>query len=168
VTEINVRHSKRCDADLLRTIYTGKQAVAGTLQLPHVPESVWEDRLAKPLPGVHSLVAELADTVSGHIVLHVNQNPRRGHTGVIGMAVLEGFERKGVGSALLSSALDLADNWLNLSRVELTVYTDNTAAINMYKKFAFLVEGEAEKFAFRDGEFVNALYMARVKSVATQ
>ena len=72
MTEIKVRHSKRCDAESLRVIYTGKQAVAGTLQLPHVPESVWEDRLAKPLPGVHSLVAELGDAVAGHIVLHVN------------------------------------------------------------------------------------------------
>jgi len=168
VTEIKVRHSKRCDAESLRAIYSGKQAVAGTLQLPHVSEAVWEDRLAKPLPGAHSLVAELSNNVAGHIGLHVNQNPRRRHTGNIGMAVREGYERKGVGSALLESALDLADNWLNLSRIELTVYTDKAAAINMYKKFAFVVEGEAVNFAFRDGEFVNALYMARVKKVAPQ
>jgi hypothetical protein len=29
----------------------------------------------------------------------------------------------------MGKALDLADNWLNLSRVELTVYTDNAAGV---------------------------------------
>jgi len=43
---------------------------------------------------------------------------------------------------LLKEALDMADNWLNLVRLELEVYTDNLGAISLYKKFEFEVEGE--------------------------
>jgi len=32
-----------------------------------------------------------------------------------------------VGTALMGAALDLADNWLNLGRIELRVYVDNAA-----------------------------------------
>ncbi len=41
----------------------------------------------------------------------------------------------------MAAALDLADNWLNLSRVGLTVYVDNSAAVTLYKRFGFEIEG---------------------------
>ena len=36
--------------------------------------------------------------------------------------------------------IDLAENWLGLTRIELTVYADNASAIALYKKFNFEVE----------------------------
>ncbi len=53
----------------------------------------------------------------------------------------------GVGRALLKTVIDLADNWLNLKRIELTVYVDNERAINLYKKFGFEIEGESKAYA---------------------
>lgn len=73
------------------------------------------------------------------------------------------WQGKGVGSALMQAMIDLADKWLNLTRLELTVYTDNEAGIALYKKFGFEIEGTHRKFAFRDGEFVDAYAMARVR-----
>jgi putative acetyltransferase len=43
------------------------------------------------------------------------------------MAVRDDWQSRGVGTALMEAALDLADNWLNLTRIELSVYTDNAA-----------------------------------------
>jgi putative acetyltransferase len=43
------------------------------------------------------------------------------------MAVRDDWQGKGVGTALMEAALDLADNWLNLTRIELRVYVDNAA-----------------------------------------
>jgi putative acetyltransferase len=63
----------------------------------------------------------------------------------------------------MRAVIDLADRWLNLSRIELTVFTDNEPAIALYRKFEFEIEGTHRKFAFRDGEFVDAHVMARVK-----
>ena len=55
------------------------------------------------------------------------------------------------------------EKWLNLARIELTVFTDNEAAIALYRKFGFEIEGTLRKYAFRDGEFVDAYAMARIK-----
>jgi len=54
---------------------------------------------------------------------------------------------QGVGKKLLSAVLDLADN---------------EAAISLYKKHGFTIEGEAQDYAFRNGKFVNAYYMSRL------
>jgi len=68
-----------------------------------------------------------------------------------------------VGSALVAAVVDLADNWLNIKRIELEVYTDNEAAIHLYEKFDFAIEGTKRKYAFREGEYVDTHVMARVR-----
>ncbi|MFQ5578177.1 MAG: GNAT family N-acetyltransferase [Anaerolineae bacterium] len=71
--------------------------------------------------------------VVGLIGLHCQQG-RRAHAGRIGMMVHDDYQNRGAGAALLAAVIDLADNWLNLGRLELTVYTDNAPAIHLYKK----------------------------------
>ena len=68
----------------------------------------------------------------------------------------------------MQAAVDLADNWLNLSRLELEVYTDNEPAIRLYRKFGFAVEGTLVRFAFRDGRYVDAFAMARLRADSTE
>ena len=62
-----------------------------------------------------------------------------------------------------AAAVDLADNWLNYTRLELTVYTDNAAALALYRKFGFEIEGTLKAYAFRDGRFIDAYTMARLR-----
>jgi putative acetyltransferase len=85
------------------------------------------------------------------------------HVGSIGMAVRDDWQSKGVGTALMEAALDLADNWLNLTRVELRVYLDNSAAVALYERFGFEIEGTHRRLAFRNGEYVDAYSMARMR-----
>jgi RimJ/RimL family protein N-acetyltransferase len=76
--------------------------------------------------------------IVGNASLHTNPKiPRRAHTGSLGMAVPAAWQRKGVGSALLGAIVELADHWLGLARLELTVYVDNEAALALYRKFDF-------------------------------
>jgi L-phenylalanine/L-methionine N-acetyltransferase len=79
------------------------------------------------------------------------------------MGVAREWQGKGVGSKLLAAALDIADNWMNLRRVELTVYADNEAAIGLYRKFGFETEGLLRDYGFRDGQWVDVLSMARLR-----
>ncbi len=79
------------------------------------------------------------------------------------MAVHDKCQGQGIGTALMEAAIELADKWLNLVRLELTVYTDNEPAIKLYQKFGFKIEGTLERYAFREGNYVNAYSMARIK-----
>jgi putative acetyltransferase len=78
------------------------------------------------------------------------------------MAVRDDRQRRGVGTALMRAGIELADGWLNYQRLELTVYTDNLAALQLYRKFDFAIEGTCRAYAFRDGCFVDAYAMARL------
>ena len=163
---IIVRAAEPGDFEALREIMSRPQAQANTLQLPLPSAETWKKRLAEWQPGDRLLVAELDGRVVGNLGLHNHQqaqNPRRRHIGYLGMAVHDAWHGRGVGSALMTAAIDLADNWMQLKRLELTVFTDNVAALALYKKFGFEIEGTLRMYAFRNGEYVDAHTMARLK-----
>jgi L-phenylalanine/L-methionine N-acetyltransferase len=71
------------------------------------------------------------------------------------MAVHDDYQNRGIGTALMAAAIDLADNWLNLKRLELQVFTDNAPAIHLYEKFGFIIEGTHKADTFREGKYVE-------------
>jgi L-phenylalanine/L-methionine N-acetyltransferase len=125
---------------------------------------MWKKRIEAMGEDKYALVA----CIEGEIVAMGGldlfpKSPRRRHAGHIGLAVHDKWQSKGVGTALMKALIDAADNWLSLSRLELTVFSDNEPALKLYKKLGFVVEGTHRKFAFRDGEYVDAHAMARVR-----
>lgn len=103
------------------------------------------------------------ETVAGCIGLTVAAGPRKRHSGTLGIMVHHHFQGMGVGQKLMETVLDLADNWLMLIRVELSVFVDNERAIALYREHGFEVEGTLRKAAVRNGEFVDEFVMARVR-----
>ncbi|MBA2535443.1 MAG: GNAT family N-acetyltransferase [Rubrobacter sp.] len=161
--DMTVRRTEPDDYVALHRIFSGPRAVAGTLQMPFQSAELWRKRLSEPPEGLYSLVACVEEEVVGSLSLENSPTRwRMRHVGSIGMAVRDDWQGKGVGTALMEAALDLADNWLNLTRIELRVYVDNAAAIALYEKFGFEVEGTHRRLAFRDGEYVDSYSMARV------
>jgi L-phenylalanine/L-methionine N-acetyltransferase len=160
---IKIRAAELGDYEAVRDTMAQPRAQAMTLQLPLPSLEMWKKRLAEAPDGDHALVAELDGKVVGNLGLHIEKRVRRRHTAAFGMAVHDDFQRRGVGSALMEAALNLADNWLNITRLELEVYTDNEPAIALYQKHGFEIEGTLKKHAFRDGKFVDSYYMARLK-----
>ena len=162
---ITIRRTEPSDYEAVQHIFTGPQAVWGTLQLPFPSAEQWRKRLAEPPEGLFSLVACVDNNeVVGQLDLHTFPNrPRRRHVGQIGMAVRDDWQGKGVGTTLMQAAVDLADKWLNLRRLELEVYIDNGPAIRLYEKFGFTIEGTLVDYAFRDGHYVDTYMMARLR-----
>ena len=168
VEGLHIRRAEIDDLPAVLEIYRGPKAYAGTLQLPYPSREEWRQRLAESGNGVYSLVAVAGDLVVGTLSLHTFPNrPRRRHAATIGMGVHDDWQGKGVGSALMSACVDLADNWLNLTRLELEVYTDNEPAIRLYERFGFEREGTLRQYAFRDGQFVDSYVMSRLRPPAT-
>jgi putative acetyltransferase len=159
-----IRRAEPDDYKSIFQIYAGLQAVWGTLQLPFPSAELWRKRLAEPPEGMFNLVACAEDEIVGQLGLHTfPSRPRRHHVGEFGTAVRDDWQGKGAGTALMQAMIELADKWLNLTRLELEVYTDNEPAIRLYKKFDFVVEGTHINFAYRDGHYVDAHFMARLK-----
>lgn len=161
--DIKIRHSEKSDIAGIKEIYAQPSCYAGTLQLPYPSLDKWHQKLEKFPGNFHSLVAVVDGNIVGQIGMQVFTRPRRKHAANLGMGVSESYQGKGVGSKLLQSVLDLADNWLAVTRIELEVYTDNESAIQLYKKHGFVTEGRAKNYAFRNGEYVDVFLMAKVK-----
>ena len=160
---IVVRRAEPGDAEAMQQTFLGPRAIAGTLQLPYPSVEMWRRRLTEVAADDCLLVATIDAEVVGNLGLHAaSKSPRRRHVGNIGMAVRDDRQGRGVGTALVRAALELADGWLNYQRLELWVYSDNLAALHLYRKFGFVVEGSCRAYAFRDGQYVDASAMARL------
>jgi L-phenylalanine/L-methionine N-acetyltransferase len=160
---IVIRRSEPDDYRAIHQIFAQPRAIWGTLQIPFPSAETWKKRLAEQPENLLVLVACVDGRVVGNVGLFVQDRPRRRHAAELGMAVHDEWQGRGVGSALIEAAIELADRWLNLARIELTVYTDNAHAIQLYEKFGFTIEGTLRRFAFRDGYFVDAHAMARLR-----
>jgi putative acetyltransferase len=162
---IVVRRTQPDDAPAFAATLAGSRAVWGTMQVPFPSVSEWRRKLESNRDDVISLVAcvgEADGEVVGNLALLPEQLPRRRHVASLAMAVRDDWQGRGVGTTLLVAAVDLADNWLQVIRVELDVYPDNEPAVRLYTAFGFEVEGRARGAAFRDGAYVDVLHMARI------
>ena len=163
--DVQIRRAEPDDHPAVYEIFNCAKVFAGTLQLPYPSREQWRERLAKRGDGTHWLLAVVSGQVVGMLGLHTfPEKPRRRHVGTIGMGVHDDWQGRGIGTALLRAALELADNWLNLSRLELEVYTDNEPAIRLYERCGFEREGTLRQHAFRDGRYVDSYAMARLRS----
>ncbi len=161
-----IRHAEPPDYEGMRDVMSQPRALAGTLQLPFPSLEMWKKRLADQKDTDKVLVAVIDGRIVGNLGLHAAAAQlRRRHAYGLGMAVHDDFTRRGVGTALMASAIDLADNWMQIQRLELTVYVDNAPAIALYRKFGFEIEGTHKRFAFRDGAFTDSHTMARIHSL---
>lgn len=152
------------DFEALRDIYAQPLACGWTLQMPFPAAALWRDRLTHIDPNRRLLVACLDGHPVGNIGLMLEANPRRRHAASLGMGVHDAYAGRGVGRALMEAALDLADNWLGVRRLELTVFADNARAVGLYRTCGFEVEGRMRRFAMRDGTLADALAMARLRA----
>jgi putative acetyltransferase len=160
---VTVRAFQMDDWRDVAELWRQPEVIWGTLQLPYQSLDDIRRRLENPPERLHRLVAV---TEEGHVVGMLGLEVGRGraaHSAHLGMMVHPDFHNRGIGSALMAAALNLANNWLNLTRVDLQVYTDNPAAIHLYEKFGFEIEGTLRRFAYRDGQYVDSYAMARLR-----
>lgn len=160
--DILIRALEPGDIPDLTEAWNQPNAYAGTLQLPYTSVDARQKRTANTPTTLIRLVAVIDGKVIGCIGLERFEN-RRSHAGQFGLAVHDAYAGRGAGTALLAAVIDLADNWLNLKRLELSVYADNTRAIALYERFGFEREGLRRAYAWRNGAHVDSVAMARLR-----
>jgi putative acetyltransferase len=160
---LEIRRAEADDCNAIYEMFRSPKVYEGTLQVPYPSREQWRRRISET-DGRYHLVAVSGEHVIGMVSVHTfPDRPRRRHVGGIGISVTEAWQGKGVGKALMQAAIDLADKWLNLTRLELEVYADNEAAIRLYERFGFEREGVMRQHAFRDGRYCDSIMMARLR-----
>lgn len=102
----------------------------------------------------------LADgNVVGWSDIMLKPRPAMRHSGVFGLGVLRAYRRRGIGKALINTALDAARR-KGLTRIELHVRTDNAPAIRLYKKSGFAVEGTLRRHVHIDNAYHDSYIMS--------
>ncbi len=69
------------------------------------------------------------------------------------------FWGKGYGSEAIDLVLEYAFNNLNLNKVILGIYADNTRAVKLYEKVGFNKEGTIRNLLFREGKYHDKILM---------
>jgi L-phenylalanine/L-methionine N-acetyltransferase len=162
IPNIIIRGLERDDWQQVALISALPQCQRQTLRLPYQSLDFYRQRVEKQVEQGRTVVAIVDGILVGTASLSVNPG-RNAHVAAVGINVHDDYHGRGIGSALMAALIDLADHWLNLVRLELDVYCDNEKAIALYQKFGFAIEGTKRKVAIRDGEFVDAYAMARVR-----
>ncbi|GAB4422638.1 MAG: GNAT family N-acetyltransferase [Anaerolineae bacterium] len=106
------------------------------------------------------LVAEVDGEIIGALNLKGGTRQATRHTAVLGMSVAQTWRGQGVGSALMSQAITWARQTGVVNRLELYVYARNQAAIALYGKFGFEIEGQRRRAIYQNGEYLDDLLMA--------
>jgi putative acetyltransferase len=157
-----IRSIRSSDIDDIASIYASETVIANTGQIPYRDAAFWQNFYRSRDPQGVELACELEGRAIGHLGMILNHTPRRKHVASFGIAVHPDFHGRGAGSALVGEMIRLADNWLNLLRIELMVASDNVRAIGLYKKHGFAVEGESRFDLFRAGAYSSSTHMGRL------
>ena len=160
-TTLEIRGARPGDAEAIAAMQALPGFRHGTLRLPHPSPEETRRWLEGPLDG-RVLLALFDGQPVGMIDVH-RYPGRRSHAGGIGLGVHDAWTGRGIGTAMMAEIVSYAENWLGLRRLELNVFTDNARAIALYRKFYFAVEGTLRGYALRDGAFVDAYAMARLR-----
>lgn len=159
-----IRRTTPADADALHTIFTSPGVVPGTLQRPFKSRAETRQAVANTPDHLHALVATTASgEVIGNAGLRLETSQRRRHSATLFLLIRDDWQGKGVGSQLMKAVIDLADNWLGLKRLELSVMPENHHAQALYEKFGFVREGMAQREALRFGRHEHTVLMARYR-----
>jgi len=99
------------------------------------------------------------DVPIGHISLHDIDHMNR-HA-FIGIFIGDAEHRnRGYGAEAIRLVLDYGFKTLNLHNIMLSVHADNLAAIACYKKVGFTETGRRREWIFKDGKYIDNVYMS--------
>jgi len=162
-SDIVIRAQEPGDIALLAETFDQPKVIWGTLAIPFVSTDQRQRRFGETSANEVRLVAVIDGKPIGTASLHRETGHRRSHAAGLGMMVHDSYAGRGVGSALMTAIVDLADRWWNLRRLELEVYADNVRAIALYERFGFAREGLMRDHAFRDGAYIDTIPMGRIR-----
>ena len=110
-----------------------------------------------------TLLAFLNEELAGVINITADQRPRVRHIGDVFLGIKKAYWGNGLGSILMEEAIEWAQSSGSIRRLQLTVQKRNTAAVHLYEKMGFIIEGLQERGAYIEGgEFLDVYLMGQL------
>ena len=110
-----------------------------------------------------TLLAFLNDKIAGLVNITADQRKRVRHIGDLFIVIGKRYWNNGLGSLLIEEAIEWAQASGILRRLQLTVQTRNQAAVHLYQKHGFVIEGRQERGAYiEEGKFIDVYLMGKL------
>jgi putative acetyltransferase len=161
-TPVTIRPVRVEDTEAIWRITQQEGVIETILALPSDRIEQRRERLASLGLDEHWFVAEADGEVIGLAGLTVGTGRLR-HSGHVFVFVSREYRGQGVGTRLMETLLDVADRWLLLRRVELTVVAENERAWRLYERLGFEKEGLRKLSVISQGEIKDEWLMARYR-----
>jgi RimJ/RimL family protein N-acetyltransferase len=113
-----------------------------------------------------ALVAEHAGEIIGFLTMEPGRRRKVGHTAELGMSVREDWRGMGVGSSLIARAEGWARSTGRIRKICLNVFSENTAALGLYQKAGFAIEGRLRDQVMIDGKCQDLILMGKMLDAA--
>ena len=107
------------------------------------------------------LVAEREEQLVGYLVAIGGELTRIRHRAYIVIGVLDAFTGRKIGTRLFTE-LEAWARQHGITRLELTVRTDNERGTGLYKKMGFEIEGVRKRSLKVNSAYVDEYYMAKI------
>jgi putative acetyltransferase len=141
---IVVRRAELSDAEAIHSTFAGPKVIAGTLQVPYPSVEMWRKRLTDLSPSDFLLVATIDGDVVGNLGLHeAGKSPRR-HCRRQHRMCVRGTRQSEAGGGYRADEARRSTCPTTGSihqRLEPQRLHDNLAALALYRKFGFVIEG---------------------------
>jgi len=156
--EVTIRFLTANDKEALFQMFSSMSSEALKWSMaPYTMEVIqrWINNIKNLIP----LVAEYNNRIVGYASIYKFQHPRRKGIGDLAIYLHQDFHNVGLGTAMMKKLLQLAKEH-KMHKLELYVVEDNKAAVALYKKFGFKIEGiSKDSFFGSDGKYHNMIHM---------
>jgi RimJ/RimL family protein N-acetyltransferase len=161
---VEIRRAEPADAEQLVALgrEVGSEPEGWLIAVDSWRSAADERRYLKAIrryPHAAVFVAEEEGTIVGRLSLARDQHPASAHVADLGLMVAASHRRRGIGRALLETAVMWARE-AEVTKLELHVFPWNEPAIRLYEDFGFEREGYRKKHYRRGREEVDAILMA--------
>lgn len=112
-------------------------------------------------PTSHITGAFCGDELIGYIAAYGHTARRMAHCATVAIGILQEHTAHGIGALLF----ERLENWAGesgITRLELTVLTDNEPAVKLYTRIGFQTEGLRRRSIRRGGEYADEYFMAKL------
>ncbi|MFC2053668.1 GNAT family N-acetyltransferase [Chloroflexota bacterium] len=167
---LRLRAVERSDLELFVEWLNDPEVREGLLL--HLPMSMaeeekWFEDMIKRPDVEHPMVIEIRQDESWVMIGNcgIHNIAWRLRSAEVGIFIGEkGYWDQGYGTEAMRLLLDHSFNTLNLNRITLQVYEDNPRAVRAYEKVGFVHEGRARQGMYKNGRYVDIIWMSVLRS----